>query len=110
MKLRKTINATVFVSLITSLGIVATAHGAAGEQYVVCKLNPQGDNFLALRSCSSAKCQMLNKLPPDTFLVATNASREGRWRQVKVLDGLPNQGNARPMGWVFDKYLCLSEK
>ena len=97
-------------SVFLGLSLVTNSHGVEGDQYYVCRLNPQGDNFLALRSCSSTKCQMLKKIPPDAFIVATSAWPEGRWRQVKILAGLPNQGNSKPMGWVYDKYLCRSEK
>ena len=78
----------------------------SGENYVVCKLNPNGDNFLALRSCGSSKCTMTQKLPPDTFLLTMNPDAESHWREVIVLKGLQDDSYSGPSGWVYDKYIC----
>ena len=110
MNFKKPLATAVFTAVVLNLSMLTGSYAAQGDQYYVCRLNPQGDNFLALRSCSSAKCQMLKKIPPDAFILETNARPEGRWRQVRILAGLPNQGNSKPIGWVFDKYLCRSEK
>jgi len=78
----------------------------SGENYVVCKLNPNGDNFLALRSCGSSKCTMTQKLPPDTFLLTMNPDAKNHWREVIVLKGLQDDSYSGPSGWVYDKYIC----
>lgn len=87
----------------------ALAGGAdaySGEDYVVCNLDPNGDNFLALRSCGSSKCQMLGKLGPGTFLLTTDPYSENGWRSVIVKDGLDDESYSGPNGWVYDKYIC----
>lgn len=54
------------------------AQAFSGEYFVTCKLNPNADNFLALRTCGSTKCPMIMRLPPDTFLIALNPHAENR--------------------------------
>ena len=83
---------------------VAVAY--SGENYVVCNLNPDGDNFLALRTCGSSKCAMTQKLAPDTFLLTMNPTAEEHWREVIVLKGLQDDSYSGPSGWVYDKYIC----
>jgi len=78
----------------------------SGENYVVCKLNPNGDNFLALRTCGSTKCTMTHKLPPNTFLLSMEPYVENHWREVIVLTGLQDDSFSGPSGWVYDKYIC----
>jgi len=96
-------------SIIAAVTVVATAPiGSAysGENYVVCKLNPNGDNFLALRSCGSTKCRIVRKLPPDTFLLTMEPYAEKHWREVMVVNGLQDQSYSGATGWVYDKYIC----
>lgn len=78
----------------------------SGENYVVCNLDPNGDNFLALRTCGSSKCTMTHKLPPDTFLLTMNPEAQNHWREVIVLKGLQDESYSGPAGWVYDKYIC----
>jgi hypothetical protein len=78
----------------------------SGENYVVCNLNPNGDNFLALRTCGSSKCRMTHKLPPNTFLLSMEPYAENRWREVIILNGLQDDSYSGPSGWVYDKYIC----
>ena len=69
------------LAVVVLMPAIATAH--SGESYVVCNLDPNGDNFLALRACGATKCEMLMKLGPNTGLLAIG-----------------------PDGWVYDKYIC----
>ena len=87
----------------------ALAGGAdaySGEDYVVCNLDPNGDNFLALRSCGSSKCEMLQKLGPGTFLLTMDPDSENGWRAVIVKTSLDDESYSGPNGWVYDKYIC----
>lgn len=88
--------------------VAAPSIGAAydGEYFVTCNLNPNGDNFLALRTCPSSKCEMVKKLPPEIFLLTWEPYGEGRWRKVSVVKGLSDHSLSGPTGWVFDKYIC----
>ncbi len=82
---------------------IATAH--SGESYVVCNLDPNGDNYLALRACGAPKCELLMKLAPNTGLLAIEPYSGSPWREVTVRSGaqmLP----IGPDGWVYDKYIC----
>ncbi len=102
MTILKTCAAAAVAVAITAPAIWAYS----GENYVVCNLNPNGDNFLALRTCGSSKCDMTHKLGPDTFLLSMEPTAENRWREVIVLDGLQDESYSGPSGWVYDKYIC----
>lgn len=93
----------ITVAVAAMIPAIATAH--SGESYVVCNLDPNGDNFLALRTCGATKCEMLMELGPNTGLLAIEPYSGSRWREVTVLSGaymLP----VGPDGWVYDKYIC----
>lgn len=90
--------------LAASFGTGSNAY--SGEQYVVCKLDPNGDNFLALRTCGSSKCSMMAKLGPGTFLMSTDPTSENGWRQVIVQRNMQDESYSGPMGWVYDRYIC----
>jgi len=105
------VNITTLVKSGAALAAALAFAGSAlwaysGEHYVVCKLNPNGDNFLALRTCGSTKCAMTQKLPPDTFLLSMEPWAENHWREVIVLGGLQDESYSGPSGWVYDKYIC----
>jgi hypothetical protein len=65
-----------------------------GKLYVT-GLDPNGDNWLALKSGPDLKASRLRKLPPATPL--TPMGREGEWIKVKLDDGQE--------GWVYSKYV-----
>ena len=93
---------------ITSVaGLSSPAAAYSGEIYTVCRLNPQGDNFLALRDCGSTKCPAIKRLGPGTFLWTLEPYSNGGWRPVTVMrdinDEYPIKG---PTGYVFDRYIC----
>lgn len=94
----------VFATTIAITGSALWAY--SGEHYVVCKLNPNGDNFLALRTCGSTKCAMTHKLPPGTFLISLEPYAEKHWHEMIVLKGLQDESYSGPSGWVYDKYIC----
>lgn len=97
---------TCMVAVVSIAMTVPALWAYSGEYYVVCKLNPNGDNFLALRTCGSTKCTMTHKLPPGTVLSSWEPYAENHWRQVTVLDGLRDESYSGPSGWVYDKYIC----
>ena len=65
------------------------------EKLYVSGLNPNGDNWLALKSRPDLNATRLRKLPPATPL--TPLWREGEWIKVKLDDGQE--------GWVYSKYV-----
>ena len=77
-----------------------------GEQYVVCKLNPEGENFLALRACAATSCEILRKLAPGTFVITMEPESADNWREVIVQRGIDDWTYFGPNGWVYDKYIC----
>ncbi len=98
-----------FKRLLGALSLVLGAGAASaysGEDYVVCNLDPNGNNFLALRGCGSSKCEMVRKLGPGTFLLTFEPVAEKGWRQVLVKSSLDDESYAGPSGWVFEKYIC----
>ncbi len=99
----KTRAAVAFAMLLCAAG---PSHAYSGERLVTCGLNPQGDNFLALRSCGASSCDMLRKLGPNTFLLTLEPYATRGWREVIVLDGPQDDSFTGPTGWVFGKYAC----
>jgi len=98
------------LAMLAASGAMASAVFAySGEDFVVCKLDPAGDNFLALRTCGSSKCRMIERLGPDTFLSSLEPSSEKGWRQVMIKYGLQDQSYRGAVGWVYDKYICRIE-
>lgn len=91
-----------FIAMCTAVVVFAYD----GEQYVTCRLDPNGDNFLALRSCGSADCTMLKKLGPGTFVITTEPTGTDGWRPVIVQTDMQDWSYAGPSGWVFEKYIC----
>lgn len=99
----------MFNRLTTAMLITAWASQAgaySGEHYVTCGLDPNGDNFLALRACPDSGCAIRAKLGPDTFLITLEPDSENGWRQVIVIRGLQDDSYSGPSGWVYDKYIC----
>lgn len=95
-----------FVLCALALGaVLGVPHASAQEgYYYIVGLNPQGDNFLALRSEPDGRGYRVEELGPETLLAPTG-SRSGRWLQVEVV----NTANAGLFGWVFDRYVaCCS--
>jgi hypothetical protein len=74
---------------------VKTNGHVADKRYFVSGLDPNGDNWLALKSGPDLKATRLRKLPPDTPL--TLLSRNGEWMRVLLDDGQE--------GWVYSKYV-----
>lgn len=87
-------------------GLAGAAFAYDGEQFVTCHLDPNGDNFLALRSCGSSKCQMLGKLGPGTFMITMEPHGTKGWREVIVQSNMQDWSYSGPKGWVYEKYIC----
>ncbi|TDL81372.1 hypothetical protein E2L08_06815 [Palleronia sediminis] len=90
-----------------SLSVAGAAHAVSGRGYEVCRLDPGGDNFLALRSGPGASNPMLMRLPPRTVVESRGSPTHGKWLPVVVL-GWPGKQFLRdlPAGFVFGDYLC----
>ena len=101
---------TIFKSLLGAaafgVALASSALAYSGEVYAVCKLNPDGDNFLALRTCGSTKCPTTHRLGPGTFLLSWNPHSERGWRQVTVMRNTNESSATGPSGWVYEKYIC----
>lgn len=101
---------TCLTALATAAAVLAApAYAYDGEQYVVCNLDPNGDNFLALRTCGSSKCEMLRTLAPGTFLMATEPSATKGWRHVILQRDIQDWNYDGVSGWVYHKYICRIE-
>ncbi|WP_424942212.1 hypothetical protein [Aliiroseovarius crassostreae] len=103
--MRKLISATLIAAGVC-LSMAGAAAAYDGEQFVVCNLNPDGDNFLALRACGSSDCAMLDKLGPGTFLITMEPSATKGWREVIVQRSIQDWSYDGPSGWVYGKYIC----
>lgn len=64
--------------------------------FYVCKLDPNGDNFLSLRAGPDSSSQEIKKLGPNSRLKILHAN--GLWLFAKTLDGTT--------GWVFSRWVC----
>lgn len=93
------------IGLAAALGTAAWAY--SGEYYVTCHLDPNGDNWLALKAGPDIGSQRLAKLGPGTFLMTWDPEPVGAWRKVSVVaaptDGAQVTG---PSGWVHTSYIC----
>ncbi len=58
-------------------------------------LDPNGDNYLSLRSGPGSKYDELRRMGPDT--VVTVVEKRAGWRRVQLEDGTE--------GWAFGKYI-----
>jgi len=104
-KQRKILSGIALISLGLMVGM-PNAQAYSGEQFVVCKLNPNGDNFLALRTCGSSNCRMIAKLRSGTFVTSLEPTAVRRWREIVVQRGIQDQSYKGPSGWVYDKFIC----
>ncbi len=104
--MRLTLIPAMLAALTFALTFAWPARAYDGEQYVVCNLNPQGDNFLALRSCPSTKCDLRTKLAPGTFLLTVEPTGQNGWREVIVQDSIQDFDYQGPKGWVHAGYIC----
>jgi hypothetical protein len=68
---------------------------SSNKKYYITGLDPNGDNWLALKSAPNLHAPRLRKLPPDTSIIFI--SRDGNWTQVSLDDG--------SRGWVYSKYV-----
>ena len=91
-------------SLATPALVPAQAYD--GEIFVVCGLNPYGDNYLSLRTCGSTRCREIMRLDPDTPLRTWEPYGDRGWRQVDVLPYIDAPYGNYPSGWVYQKYIC----
>ncbi|WP_438990762.1 hypothetical protein [Lentibacter sp.] len=94
------------IALLGASVLAGAAEAYDGEQFVVCKLNPQGDNFLALRRCGSSSCTMIRKLGPETFVVTLEPDATKGWREVIVQEHAQDWSYEGVKGWVYEKYIC----
>jgi len=64
--------------------------------HYVTGLDPQGDNWLALKSAPNVNAPRLAKLPPDTLL--TVLEQQGSWLRVRLRNGSE--------GWAAARYVA----
>ncbi|SFG55414.1 hypothetical protein SAMN04488020_102524 [Palleronia marisminoris] len=95
------------VLLLIWLG--ASAHAFSGYGFTVCRLDPNGDNFLALRTGPGSGNPMIMRLPPGTLVEERGSPTNGKWLPV-VVQQTPQQVYLRdmPSGYVWGDYLCPS--
>jgi hypothetical protein len=86
--------------------VASDSHAYTGEAFVVCNLDPDGDNWLALKEGPSSKSKRLKKLGPNTPLATTASFPKGKWREVIVLKGFNEGDGFGPSGWVYVDYIC----
>jgi len=91
---------------IAVIGIATSALAYDGEQYVTCNLDPNGDNWVALKAAPDLRAQRLMKLGPGTFLITTEPYAQGKWRQVIVQKDMQDWSYAGSSGWVYTDYIC----
>ena len=92
---------SLLFGLALTLVFVVPAQAYAPDVFSVCGLDPNGDNFLALRAGPGSSHAMLARLGPGT--VVMDWERRGNWYRVSVGDVNGTEG------WVYAAYLCLIE-
>lgn len=96
-----------FITMAIAALVLSTAALAySGEQYVTCNLNPNGDNWVALRSAPDSSAKRLMKLGPATFLITWEPTARGKWREVSVQKDMQDWSHSGPSGWVHTDYIC----
>ncbi|MCP5038906.1 MAG: hypothetical protein GY945_15040 [Rhodobacteraceae bacterium] len=94
-----------FAALLLA-GSAGAVQAYDGEQFVVCKLNPNGDNFLALRTCGATSCKMISKLGPGTFVITMEPYETNGWREIIVQSHIEDWSYGGRSGWVYGRYIC----
>lgn len=96
------------ILLALAAAVTATALWAySGEEYRVCNLDPNGDNWLALKSAPDLNAQRIAKLGPDTPLLTWEPEPVGKWRQVTVMKSRAQVYDFSDLnGWVYTDYIC----
>lgn len=87
------------VAAFVALAGAMPAQAVSYDIYAVCGLDPNGDNFLALREGPSTNHRLLARLPPGIELAEVR--RVGDWMEVIVLPDWVREG------YVFARYTCL---
>lgn len=84
----------------------SAAYAVSGNAYEVCRLDPNGDNFLALRAGPSSSYQMIMKLGPGS-IVENRGAPKGKWIPVvvEIANGKTYLRDL-PTGFVYSDYLC----
>ncbi len=95
-----------FSLALAAMGVATAALAYDGEQYVTCNLDPNGDNWVALKAAPDLGSQRLMKLGPGTFLITMEPYAKGKWRQVIVQKDMQDWSYAGPSGWVYTDYIC----
>lgn len=72
-----------------------TVSGRQGGYYYIRGLNPNGDNWLALKTQPNLQSPRIAQLGPGTLLIS-DGTRVGQWLKVETLDGR--------YGWVAAKF------
>ena len=101
---KKTIFAAACIAATTALSAPLLAY--SGEDYYVCKLNPNGDNYLSLRTCGSTKCKEILRLGPDMMMTSFEPYGTNGWREVVLKGYAQDDTDAGTVGWVFERYIC----
>ncbi|KUJ88521.1 MAG: hypothetical protein XD36_0969 [Halomonas sp. 54_146] len=104
--IKSTISVLRIFLVVCLLMLGASAFAFSGQGYSVCRLDPNGDNFLALRSGPGAEHPIIMRLPPDTVVEERGDSTNG-WLPI-VVERTPQHTYLRdlPSGYVWVDYLC----
>ncbi|PTV95519.1 hypothetical protein C8J27_104155 [Rhodobacter aestuarii] len=97
---------TITAAFALAAGVATALWAYSGEQYVVCNLNPNGDNWLALKAGPNINSKRLMKLGPGTFLETWSPDPVGAWREVTVMRDINDWHGNGPHGWVHVNYIC----
>lgn len=95
------------VATLVAVLMAGAAWAYSGEIYTTCRLDPNGDNWLALKSAPDIGSQRIAKLGPGTFLLTWNPEPVGNWRQVTVIENPDDPYETGTIsGWVHTGYIC----
>lgn len=89
--------------ILATLFAMISTPSVAGTAYEVCRLDPEGDNFLALRDLPTTESHMVLRLGPGTIVESRGEVVEGKWMPVVVQNG---DTNTLPYGYVYTSFIC----
>lgn len=96
------------LAALATATLALAAHAYSGEEYTVCNLDPNGDNWLALKAAPNINSQRIAKLGPGTPLLTWDPEPVGKWRQVTVMNSRAQMYDFSDLsGWVHTDYICI---
>ena len=83
-------------------GLAGPAAAYSGDHFKVCRLDPNGDNFLAFREGPTSQSRLLLKMGPGYDVEVRGQRENGRWFPAATVDS----SGKFIFGYVYDSFVC----